>query len=323
MSNSSRADSSQDGSRYFKSYTRPTQIPFPEGNKYSDHRYELGRKLFFDPRLSGSNKISCATCHQPGLDWEDGLTTSIGESMTPLPRHTPTILNLAWGELFLWDGRAESLEEQALLPIASHDEMNLDLDKMLEKIAAIPDYKDLFDEAYPKQGLSMDTIAKAIATFERTIISSQSPFDRWIAGDSDAISDSAKRGFVIFNGKAMCSACHSTWRFTDDGFHDIGIDSQDRGRGDIIEDVESLEFAFKTPTLRNIAERAPYMHDGSESTLEDVLEFYNRGGDVQRPSLSENIRPLGLSDQDKLDLVNFLKTLTSNDMEVTAPRLPK
>ena len=154
-------------------------------------------------------------------------------------------------------------------------------------------------------------------------MSGTAPFDKWVKGDTKAISDSAKRGFVLFNEKAECSVCHSGWRFTDDGFHDIGIKGEDKGRGALLEDIESLQFAFKTPTLRNIVQRDPYMHDGSEATLKEVVEFYDRGGDVKRPSLSENIRPLKLSGKEKDDLVAFMRTLTSRDKEIAAPLLPQ
>lgn len=308
---------------YIAAYKRPKDIPFPKDNAYSRDRKELGRALFFDPRLSGSNWISCATCHNPGLSWGDGLPKALGHGMKQLERRTPTVLNLAWGELMLWDGRASSLEEQALAPIESSAEMNLSHDQMQIKLDSIAAYKPLFEKAYPGEGVNKQTVARALATFQRTLVSREAPFDRWVKGKTTAISESAKRGFVLFNEKALCSKCHSGWRFTDDSFHDIGVAGDDIGRGKILPEIEVMQHAFKTPTLRNVDHRAPYMHDGSEQTLEDVIEFYNRGGAVKRPSLSEHIKPLGLSSSEKTDLLNFLKTLTSDDRPVAAPALPR
>ncbi|HYX31977.1 MAG TPA: cytochrome c peroxidase [Oligoflexus sp.] len=304
-------------------YKRPASLPFPADNAYSPARESLGKTLFFDPRLSGSNWISCATCHNPGLAWGDGLPKGLGEGMKPLDRRTPTLLNLAWGEIMLWDGRADSLEAQALMPLTSTAEMNMPQDKLVAKLRSIPGYPALFEKAYPGEGLTATTLAKALATYERTIVSGMAPFDRWIQGDDKAISTSAARGFMLFNGKALCARCHSGWRFTDDSFHDIGLADGDRGRGAILPGIEVLQHAFKTPGLRNIDRRAPYMHDGSEATLEQVIEFYNRGGQARRPNQAEDVRPLGLTDQDKADLLAFLKTLTSIDKPVQLPALPQ
>lgn len=308
---------------YLGAYKRPEEIPFPKDNQHSKAREDLGRTLFFDPRLSGSDWISCATCHNPALSWGDGLARGIGHGMKNLDRRTPTILNLAWGELMMWDGRADSLETQALGPIEASVEMNLPLDQMLGKLEAIPGYRQLFEQAYPGEMITKTTIAKAIATFERTVVSGAAPFDLWVKGDEKAVSESAKRGFVLFNEKAVCSQCHSGWRFTDDSFHDIGVSGNDIGRGRILPDIEVMQFAFKTPTLRNIDHRAPYMHNGSEKTLEEVVDFYDRGGREKRPALSEHIRPLQLTPAEKSDLVAFLRTLTSRESPVIVPVLPR
>lgn len=305
------------------SYARPKDIPYPKENTYSTSREGLGKALFFDPRLSGSNWISCATCHNPALSWGDGLPKGIGHGMGTLGRRTPTILNLAWGELMFWDGRAGSLEEQALGPIQAAGEMNLSHEKLLEKLVGIPAYKPLFEKAYPGEGITKETIGKAIATFERGVISGEAPFDRWVKGDGKAIPESAKRGFEIFNGKGKCATCHSGWRFTDDGFHDIGVKGEDIGRGKLLPDIPAVQFAFKTPTLRNVNHRAPYLHDGSEATLADVIEFYNRGGDAKRPDQSGDVVPLNLSATQKADLLAFMNTLTSVDKPVAAPMLPR
>jgi cytochrome c peroxidase len=309
--------------RFFAAYARPDATPFPSDNPHTSAREELGKSLFFDPRLSGSDWISCASCHNPGLSWGDGLPRAIGHGMHVLGRRTPTILNLAWAESLFWDGRAGSLEEQALGPIQAAGEMNLPLDQMLVKLAAIPGYREMFEKAYPGQGVTTTSIAKAIATFERTTVSGPAPFDRWIAGEQGAVSESAKRGFAVFNEQGRCSQCHSGWRFTDDSFHDIGVVTDDKGRGGLLKDIPVMQSAFKTPTLRNADGRRPYMHNGSVATLEDVVELYDRGGLARRPSLSPEIRPLNLSAVQKQDLVAFVKTLTSRDAAVVVPVLPR
>ena len=309
--------------QYFSQYTRPDSIPFPEDNHYTQERERLGRLLFFDPRLSGSQQMSCATCHNPGLSWQDGLPKAIGHGMQTLSRRTPTIWNLAWAPALFWDGRAESLEEQALGPITSPQEMNMRLPTLMKKLQAISGYRALFAWAYPGEGISGKTVGKALATFERTLVSGPAPFDSWVAGNTDAISPAAKRGFLLFNTKAQCAQCHTSWRFTDDSFHDTGLPGEDRGRGQFLPDIETAQFLFKTPTLRNVTQRAPYMHDGSLATLEEVIALYDTGGSVQRPSLSDHIKPLSLSSQDKHDLIAFLSALTSTERLVTLPNLPQ
>jgi cytochrome c peroxidase len=303
-------------------YERPSEVPHPADNAYSPARVELGRRLFFDPRLSGSNWISCGTCHNPGLAWGDGLPKGIGHGMQQLGRRTPTVLNTAWASSLFWDGRAATLEEQALGPITAPGEMNMDMSGMLEKIKAVEGYRDLFAEAYPDEPISDKTVAKAIAAYERTVVSGKAPFDEWVEGDDNALSPAAQRGFVIFNGKGNCAACHSGWRFTDDSFHDIGVPGDDIGRGKFLK-LETMQHAFKTPTLRNVDQRAPYMHDGSEATLEEVVELYDVGGRVKRPSLSPEMKPLGLTAAEKRDLVEFLRALTSEDGPVMLVSLPR
>ena len=304
-------------------YTRPADVPYPEDNAYTGDRELLGRMLFFDPRLSGSNWISCASCHNPGFSWSDALPRAVGHGMQQLGRRTPTILNLAWAPALFWDGRAESLEQQALGPIQAPGEMNLRLDELVRRLEGIEGYRSLFGRAYPGDGISPDTIARALATFERGVVSAEAPFDRWVAGDDGAIAQAAQRGFQLFNEKARCNVCHTGWRFTDDSFYDIGVVSDDRGRGAITPDIEPAHFAFKTPTLRNVVQRAPYLHDGSGATLDDVIELYDRGGLVRRQSLSPEIQPLGLTPEEKSDLVAFLETLTSPDPDTRIPTLPR
>jgi len=302
-------------------FARPAVVPFPAGNAWTQEREELGRMLFFDPRLSGSGAISCATCHNPAFGWDDGLAKAVGHGSKQLTRKTPTIVNAAWGQRFFWDGRADSLEEQALGPIQSAGEMNLPIEKLRAVVRSIGGYQPLFQRAYPGEPMDERTIAKAIATFERTLVSAEAPFDRWVKGDEHAISDSAKRGFLVFNGKAMCAECHSGWEFTDHGFHNVGTFGDDPGRGKF-DKADKMQHAFNTPGLRNVAKRAAFMHDGSEPTLESVIDFYDKGGMCALTNFSPETHPLSLTPGEKRELLNFLATLTSDDPRVQIPALP-
>ncbi|MEZ5935131.1 MAG: cytochrome c peroxidase [Alphaproteobacteria bacterium] len=304
-------------------YKRPTAVPFPEDNPFTEAKAKLGQMLYFDPRLSRSNMQSCASCHNPSFAWGDGLPKGVGDHMNELGRRSPTILNAAWSEALMWDGRFETLEEQALGPIQAGVEMNMPLDELLEKLNNIDGYRPLFAAAFDgDEEITAEKIAMAIATYERTVISGEAPFDRWIKGQRKAISASAQRGFQLFNGKARCSSCHVGWRFSDDSFHDIGLADDDVGRGAELSGIVKMQHAFKTPGLRNIDQRAPYMHDGSLATLADVVEHYDHGG-IKRPSLSDEMHPLGLTEQEKKDLVTFMKSLTSDDDPVTYVQLPR
>ncbi len=302
-------------------YQRPTAVPFPRDNPYSEARSDLGHKLFFDPRVSGPATMSCATCHNPSLSWGDGLPTAIGSAANHLERRSPSLLNLAWADALMWDGRAGSLEEQATGPMQAPGEMNQTMPKLIAILAGISGYRAAFQAAFPGEGITEKTIGKAVATYERTIVSGDAPFDKWIKGDETAIDDAAKRGFVTFNTTGHCSACHSGWRFTDDSFHDIGLPDNDLGRGKLVEGVEPLRHAFKTPGLRNIALRAPYMHNGSVATLPAVVRHYD-GGFTKRPSLSAEVYKLNLSTKEVEDLVAFMKTLSSADATIAVPVLP-
>ena len=304
-------------------YRRPAAIPFPKDDPYSDAKAELGRTLFFDPILSGAKVRSCASCHNPGLSWGDGQARAIGEDQKPLPLRTPTLLNVAWTPKLGWDGHFRDLEAVAMGPITSNENMNLSEADMIKRLAAIPGYVDAFHAAFGEDGVTARKIEAALATFERTIVSTPAPFDRWIGGDEKAIGEAAKRGFVLFNGKANCAACHSGWAFTDASFHDIGVARHgDIGRGRLFPTSVALQYAFKTPTLRDVARRAPYMHDGSLATLQAVIELYDRGG-IDRPSRDVEIRPLGLGAGEKADLVAFLQTLNGAPTTVAEPTLPR
>jgi cytochrome c peroxidase len=303
-------------------YRRPDFIPFPEENPFTLEKVSLGKALYFDTRLSATSAQSCASCHSPGFGWGDGLAVGVGHGMIRLGRRSPSIVNAAWGGIFMWDGRAASLEEQALGPIQSAAEMNMPIKGLMDRLTSIPGYERLFAAAFPREGITPRTLANAIATYERTVVSDLAPFDAWIDGDERAISREAIRGFVIFNTKGRCSSCHEGWNFSNESFHDIGLPSEDLGRGELLKNVSKMQHAFKTPGLREIANRSPYMHDGSIGTLEDVVEHYDRGG-IDRPSRSDLIKPLALTAEEKADLVAFLKTLTSNPDPTTVPLLPR
>jgi cytochrome c peroxidase len=299
----------------------PSEVVVPVGNQLTSDRIELGKLLFFDPRLSSSNWISCASCHNPSLGWSDGLAIGVGDGMRRLARKTPSIVNSGYNSFQMWDGRAKSLEEQAWSPMLSSAEMHGTLEQILLKLRAISGYITRFNKAYPDQGITSDTVAEAIASFERTVVSRDSPFDQWEEGDESAMTTSAKRGFTLFIGKANCVACHRGGNFTDQGFHNLGLrGNTDPGRYAIVP-IHVLRGAFKTPSLRDVALTAPYMHDGSYRTLEEVIDHYNRGGD-DKENLDPNIKPLGLTEREKRDLVEFLKSLTGKQMMITLPRLP-
>jgi cytochrome c peroxidase len=293
-------------------YQRPAAIPFPDGDPYSAAKEALGRRLFFDPVFSNSRTISCATCHNPALSWGDGRARAHGEGLSDMSLRSPTLLDVAWTPRLGWDGKFRDLESVAFAPITSAANMNLKEETLLARLAAEPTYVAAFADAFPEGGISRRNIERALATYERSIVSPEAPFDRWARGDESAIDESAKRGFDLFNAKARCSGCHSGWTFSDGSFHDIGAaEGKDIGRGRLFPTSVKLQYAFKTPTLRDAAQRAPYMHNGSVPTLEAVIDLYNRGG-VARPSRSELIRPLGLTDEEKSDLIAFLRTLTSD-----------
>ncbi|MBI3504150.1 MAG: c-type cytochrome [Proteobacteria bacterium] len=306
---------------YKKDYVRPAGVRYLPENPYTAAKESLGAKLFFDPRLSVADDLSCSSCHMPGLAWTDGRAKSVGHDGIPHVRHAPTLLNLAWTELTAWDGRTVELEGHIRGPLGNPTGMNHQPGPLVEKIKGIGGYPKLFDAAFPGEGVSIDNVVKAIAVFERGLVSGTAPFDRWIAGDEQAIPEPAKRGFMLFNTKANCASCHSGWNFTDNSFYDIGMTDADLGRIKIL-NLPSMDHAFKTPTLREVERTDPYMHDGSFSTLVKVVDHYNRGGVAKRESLSENVRPLGLTPPEIADLVEFLKTLTSEMPPFAVPHLP-
>lgn len=317
----------------------------PADNPLTRAKVLLGEKLYFDKRLSSDGTTSCATCHDPANAFTDHLAVAIGVQSKSGMRNAPTILNTMFTENLFWDGRASSLEEQAKQPILNPFEMAMSAnDTVVSRLRGIPEYRQKFQEVFGKAGLTIDTIAKAIAAYERTLLSADSPFDRFIAGDARAITASQKRGWELFKGKAKCIECHAFNEaspfFSDFKFHNTGIVAKqfdsDRlsglakkmtgaealpslthsegftelGRYLITRKPEDIG-AFRTPTLRDIELTSPYMHNGSEKTLIDVVRFYNRGGNAN-PNLDKRMRSLNLSDTEMNDLVEFLRALTSD-----------
>jgi cytochrome c peroxidase len=300
-------------------YVRPTETPYPDDNPYSSAKEALGRTLFFDHLLSGSGTHSCSTCHSPSLSFGDHRPLAVGDAGRPMAVRSPTLLDVAFIDLYGWTGKFPTLEKVSFAPIMAAGNLNLTEKALIARLLAQPAYVKAFAQAFPDKKIDRDNISAALATYVRSIRSTQAPFDRWIMGDETAVSLAAKRGFAIFNGKGNCAQCHSGWSFTDGSFHDIGIGKgKDIGRGAFFPTSVKLRYAFKTPTLRNVAERGPYMHDGSVATLEAVIDLYNSGG-VDRPSRSELIHPLGLSADEKADLIAFLKTLSGDTEVVSVP----
>lgn len=301
-------------------YRRPDLIPFPKANPYTPEKAALGKMLFFDTRLSRDKNLSCSSCHNPSFGWEVPFTTAIGAGGKPLTRHAPTTVNLAWSKGYGWDGRAPSLEAQAIDPIEASAEMDLPIASAVARLKAVKGYQVAFSKAFPGEGITEQSLLKAIATFERTIVTGDTPFDRWLQGDPKAVGADVKRGFALFNGKAACSACHTGWNFTDGKFHDIGLPTDDKGRMLVTKDP-SDQHAFKTPGLREITARAPYMHHGQLTTLDGVIAHYVSGGQT-RPSLSPLMKPLSLSANDVQDLLAFLRSLSSPPGTMAMPNLP-
>ncbi len=285
---------------------------WPAGNQYSAAKMELGRVLFFDKRLSADGTISCADCHDPNFAFTDGRAVSTGMRGQKGGRSAPTVINRLYSVEQFWDGRAPTLEEQAKGPMANPIEMGNTHEAVVAKLKSVKGYAPLFKLAFGSAEITIDLVAKAIATFERTIVSGNAPYDRYKAGNKTALSESARRGFDIFFNKAKCDQCHIGVNFTDGSFNNLGV-GMDKPQPDLGRALYTKRAtdngAFKTPTLREIARTAPYMHDGSLATLEDVVEYYNKGG-LPNPNLDQRMKKLDLTEQDKKDLVEFLKALS-------------
>jgi cytochrome c peroxidase len=300
----------------------PKTMPSPKSNPLTPAKVALGKQLFFDPRLSGDNTMSCATCHIPDKAFADGLAKSPGDGGKPLSRNTQGLANVALFSSYFWDGRAASLEQQALEPIQSPVEMNQNLDELERELNAIGGYRQQFQEVFGTQ-VTRNGIAKSLAAFQRSLVTQPSPFDRYLAGDKGAISKAAERGLELFQSDAGCIRCHNAALLSDGKFYRIGASWRDRGRGAITKNAAD-DYRFRTPSLRNVAETAPYMHDGSRETLYDVVAFYFRGVPKATPDGKPlDIEPrLDSSFSDIDNLVAFLRSLTGELPEVTRPKLP-
>lgn len=304
----------------------PEDLVVPEENPLTPEKVVLGKMLFFDTRLSRDRTVACATCHDPTKAYTDRLTVSIGIERQRVPRNSPTVLNTAFNPFGwqFWDGRVPSLEEQAKQPIIASPEMGFTWEGVVKRLSAIPEYRQHFRTAFGTDEVTIDRVARAIASFERTLLTGDSPWDRYEQGDETALTEAQVRGLELFRGNAACAQCHAGANLTDNIFHNIGV-GMDRENSDVgryaVTGKEEDRGAFKTPTLRNLTLTPPYMHDGSVPTLEEVIEFYDRGGEPTR-NLDPKIKPLNLTPQEKADLVAFLEALTGAYPVVERPELP-
>jgi cytochrome c peroxidase len=327
------------------------EVQVPADNPLVADKITLGKMLFFDPRLAGDSSISCAKCHDPTKGFSNGLQMSDAYPGTKHWRHVPTVLNAAYAKHQFWDGRASSLEEQALGPIQAPIEMNQNLTHLVEKLDNIPYYREQFKKVF-NGPVTAQNLAKAIASFERTIVSRPGRVDKFLSGDKSALNDSEKRGFDLFMGKANCVACHNGPTATDNSFHTTGVPeidalktesdrvatrhffatdqkypnprsvSSDYGQ-ELVSKSTSDRGKFKTPSLRELKWTAPYMHNGAFETLEDVIRFYMKGGGdhANKDSL---LKPFQLGDSEMDDLIAFLEAMSSErQMTITPPELPK
>lgn len=316
------------------------EVKFPEDNPYSDEKALLGKTLFFDPRLSRSNQIACASCHDPELNWGDGRTFSFGHDRQLGTRNAMSILNVVYAKSLFWDGRAQSLEEQSQMPIQDEKEMSEHIDIAAGKIAKIKGYEALFEKAFGDRSVTKDRISKAIATFERTVKSPSSKFDQFIAGQAEIFTDDEVAGLHLFRTKAQCINCHNSGYFSNNRFENIGTsllgeNGEDPGRYLVTKKTEDAG-KFRVPSLRETARTGPWMHNGSMKTLTEVIEFYSKGNPEntqKRSTVHEGIlltseksgmvRMLELTDQEISQLEAFLRTLSTRPEKVTIPVLPK
>lgn len=298
----------------------------PEDNPLTQEKVDLGKLLYFDTRLSADNTVSCATCHHPDKGWSDGLPVSTGIGGQKGTRNAPTVINATYFFSQFWDGRAPTLEEQAKGPIINPIEMGMEAhDLAVANIKKVPGYQPLFQKAFGEEP-NIENIAKAIASFERTVLGGNSKYDRFQKGDQSALNEQEKLGMELFFGKANCTRCHVGATFSDSQFHNLGVgmdkENPDLGRY-VVTKKEEDKGAFKTPGLRDVSKTAPYMHDGSQSTLEEVMEFYDQGGEAN-PHLDFNMKPLNLTSEEKQALVAFMKALDSDPYPtVQEPKLPE
>lgn len=306
-----------------ESFLPPKDFPsmdFPNDNPFTSEKAELGRYLFYDKRFSRDSSVSCGTCHKAEFAFSDsGNVFSKGFHGLLGSRNTPSLTNTGYNTSYFWDGTVFTLEKQAIAPIINPVEMNMDTDTLLIRLSSEPLYKPLFTRAWGSSEITLERVTKSLATFQRTLVSGTSPFDAWNRGNVDAISPAAQRGYDLFFGeKGDCFHCHTGYNFTDNMFHNNATElfPADEGRYRLTSNPED-KGKFRTPTLRNIALTPPYMHDGKFQTLEQVLIHYNSGG-----KSTENkdilMRPLGLTDQDRSDIIEFLRSLTDRQFTTAA-----
>ncbi len=314
------------------------EVTFPKDNPFSEAKRELGKTLFFDPRLSGSGQIACASCHDPDLGWSDGRRVSLGHDRTPGSRNSKTIINSAFSTSFFWDGRAATLEDQAKFPIEDAKEMNVHIDLAIKRIKKVKGYQKLFEDAFGDGKITEDKILKAIATFERTVVSRKSKFDKFISGDSTQMSDKEILGLHLFRTKARCMNCHNSPYFSDNQFHNAGLtyyqrEYQDLGLYNITKKNEDVG-KFKTPSLREISNTGPYMHNGLFPHLRGVLNLYNAGmprnkrkpgqeNDPMFPETSPLLQKLNLSEEELQALEAFMESISSVIYREKLPALPQ
>ena len=292
-------------------------LPAPSDNPLTPEKIAVGRRLFFDERLSRDGRTSCATCHQPSRHFTDGRLLARGVFGREGRRHTPTILNRAYGQSSFWDGRAATLEEQVRVAITGERDLGSPMEDAVARVSRDAHYERAFQTAF---GAPVDAVhlTQAIATFVRTRLSANSLFDRFLSGETTALGAVERQGLELFTGRARCGRCHAGPLLSDESFHNTGVAWRngrflDEGRAAITGN-EDDRGAFKTPTLREIARTAPYMHDGSLARLGDVIEFYDRGGRAN-PHLDREIRPLHMSDREKRALIAFLRSLNGTNSE--------
>jgi cytochrome c peroxidase len=302
-----------------------TKVVIPEDNPLTKDKVELGRQLFFDKRLSQDNTIACASCHLAKFGFTDGKPVSTGIRGQKGGRSAPASINRVFSSAQFWDGRAATLEAQSVGPFTNPIEHGFaNYDVMMAKMMKIAGYRKLFKQVFGEDNITIDNVGRAIASFQRTVLSGNSPADRFDqGGEAEAVSAAAQRGLLLFRDKARCTKCHSGFNFTDEKFHNLGLgwddNKVDLGRYMVTKNAEDIG-AFKTPTLREIARSAPYTHDGRFKTLEEVVNFYNKGG-VKNPHQDPLIIPLELTDEEKSDLVQFLHTLNGEGwQQATAPK---
>jgi len=302
----------------------------PEANPLTPEKVALGQQLFFDPRLSADDTVSCATCHDPRKGFSNGERVGIGIRGQRGKRNVPTVLNAALNDFYFWDGRAASLEEQALGPMQSPLEMGQSHKATVAKLRGLKGYRAQFARIFGTEAFTIREVAAAIASFERTLLTGNSPFDRYkFGGEAGALTAAEERGFGLFREKARCVKCHLVDEFsapfTDNRFHNLGVGTDgpapDVGRFAVSKEPKDRG-KFKTPTLRNVSQTAPYMHDGRFATLEEVLDFYDKGG-IRNPNLDPDVAPLGLTAAEKADLLAFLRALDGAPLRVAAPPLPR